>query len=225
VEVNWIKTHARIAAGVAAAGLAGLVFLVVWFQPQTAFIDDVVNDTIPVVASEQLASSDDGGQTTDDGTEAESETPQADPAEPDELEEEMDDEMEDAEEAVTEPAAGEVPPSFPLTLGEGAFIDLAHTGTGAVKVIELEDGTRILRFEDLDVLNGPDLRVILSPSALVEDDGAYDDGVFFDLGPLKGNKGNQNYEIPPEIDLDDFATVAIWCRRFNVSFNAAPIGS
>jgi hypothetical protein len=213
VEVNWIKTHARIVAGVAAAGLAGLVFLVVWFQPQTAFIDDVVNDTIPVVASVQQDSNDDGSQTTDDGTEAESE-------------EEMDEDMEEeAEGAVTEPAAGEVPPSFPLTLGEGAFIDLAHTGTGVARVIELEDGTRILRFEDLDVLNGPDLRVILSPSALVEDDGAYDDGAFIDLGPLKGNKGNQNYEIPPEIDLDDFATVAIWCRRFNVSFNAAPIGS
>lgn len=211
--MNWIKTHARIVAGVAAAGLAGLVFLVVWFQPQTAFIDDVVNDTIPVVASVQQDSNDDGSQTTDDGTEAESE-------------EEMDEDMEEeAEGAVTEPAAGEVPPSFPLTLGEGAFIDLAHTGTGVARVIELEDGTRILRFEDLDVLNGPDLRVILSPSALVEDDGAYDDGAFIDLGPLKGNKGNQNYEIPPEIDLDDFATVAIWCRRFNVSFNAAPIGS
>ena len=131
----------------------------------------------------------------------------------------------ETDEAVTEPAAGEVPPSFPLTLGEGAFIDLAHTGSGTAKVIELEDGTRILRFEDLDVLNGPDLRVILSPSALVEDDGAYDDGSFVDLGPLKGNQGNQNYEIPPEIDLDDFATVAIWCRRFNVSFNAASIGS
>ncbi len=218
--MNWIKTHARIVAGVAAAGLAGLVFLVVWFQPQTAFIDDVVNDTIPVVASVQQDSNDDGSQTTDDGTEAESEMVDG------ESEEEMDEDMEEeAEGAVTEPAAGEVPPSFPLTLGEGAFIDLAHTGTGVARVIELEDGTRILRFEDLDVLNGPDLRVILSPSALVEDDGAYDDGAFIDLGPLKGNKGNQNYEIPPEIDLDDFATVAIWCRRFNVSFNAAPIGS
>jgi hypothetical protein len=211
--LNWIKAHTRIVAGAAAAGLAGLIILVVWFQPQTAFIDDVVNDTIPVVALEQQASSDDGSQTTDDGTEAEPE-------------EEMDEDMEEeAEEAVTEPAEGEVPPSFPLTLGEGTFIDLAHTGTGVVKVIELEDGTRILRFEDLDVLNGPDLRVILSPSALVEDDSAYDDGAFVDLGPLKGNKGNQNYEIPPEIDLDDFATVAIWCRRFNVSFNAALIRS
>jgi len=219
VDVNWIKTHARIVAGVAAVGLAGLVFLVVWFQPQTAFIDDVVNDTIPVVASEQQASSDDGSQTADDETEPESETPQADPAEPDEPE------QAEPAEVVTEAAEGEVPPSFPLTLGEGAFIDLAHTGTGAVTIIELEDGTRILRFEDLDVLNGPDLRVILSPSALVEDDGAYDDGAFVDLGPLKGNKGNQNYEIPAEIDLDDFATVAIWCRRFNVSFNAAPIRS
>ena len=221
--MNWIRTHVAIVAGGLAVGLAGLIFLVVWFQPQTAFINDVVNDTIPVAASDQDA---DGPvePATDESPEVESEIVESE-ASNGEPGGETDDEMDVAEGAVTEPAAGEVPPSFPLTLGEGTFIDLAHTGSGAVKVIELEDGTRILRFEDLDVLNGPDLRVILSPSALVEDDGAYDDGSFVDLGPLKGNKGNQNYEIPPEIDLDDFATVAIWCRRFNVSFNAAPIGS
>ena len=136
-----------------------------------------------------------------------------------------DDESEEDEDSVTAPASGVVPPSFPLTLSEGSFIDLAHTGTGIAKIIELEDGTRILRIEDLDILNGPDLRVILSPSELVDDDAAYDDGPFVDLGVLKGNKGNQNYEIPDDVDLDDFGTVAIWCRRFNVTFNAAPIGN
>jgi hypothetical protein len=112
-----------------------------------------------------------------------------------------------------------------LTLASGEFIDLAHPGTGTALVVELEDGSRILRFEDLDVDNGPDLRVILSTSELVDDDSAYDDGDFVDLGVLKGNQGNQNYEIPADVDLDNFATVAIWCRRFNVTFNAAPLTS
>jgi hypothetical protein len=207
VKVNWIRTHKGIVAGVAAVGVAGVVFLVVWFQPQTAFIDEVVDDTIPAAAPEQP---------TDEPTpQTSSEAPDS-AAEPPVPEEEMEDDM---EEPVQTPGAV----SYPLTLGGGAFIDLAHTGSGDVSIIELEDGTRILRFENLDVLNGPDLRVILSPSSLVDDDGAYDDGDFLDLGELKGNKGNQNYEIPPEFDLDDFATVAIWCRRFNVSFNAAPI--
>jgi hypothetical protein len=219
VEVNWIKSHVGVVAGIAAVGLGGIIFLVVWFQPQTAFIDDVVNDTIPGAASEQ-PSGDVEPPTSDNETatgaeNAETESEDGFGAEAP---------VEDSDESTTGPAPGELPPSFPLTLGEGAFIDLAHTGTGSVKIIELEDGKRILRIEDLDILNGPDLRVILSPSALVEDDGAYDDGVFVDLGPLKGNMGNQNYDIPPEIDIDDFATVAIWCRRFNVSFNAAPIG-
>ena len=216
--MNWIEEHARVVTGSAIIGIAGSIFAIVWFQPQTAFIDDVVNDTIPIAAASQQSSDDGGRPTTDDGRQPPTEQSGAEPTG------EMD-ETEQMEGAVTEPAAGETPPSFPLTLSEGAFINLAHTGTGVAIVIELEDGTRILRFEDLDVLNGPDLRVILSPSELIDDGGAYDDGAFVDLGELKGNKGNQNYEIPADIDLDDFATVAIWCRRFNVSFNAAPIGN
>ena len=42
-------------------------------------------------------------------------------------------------------------------------------------------------------------------------------------GDLKGNQGNQNYEVPAEVSLDDYLTVAIWCRRFNYTFNAAEI--
>ena len=213
--MNWIKEHARVVAGATVVGVAGLTFAIVWFQPQTAFIDDVVNDTIPVVAVSLQPTDDDGPEAEQSDAEATEGTEETDEME----------ETEQMEDAATEPAEGEPPPSFPLTLSEGFFIDLAHTGMGVAKIIELEDGTRILRIEDLDVLNGPDLRVILSPSELVDDDGAYDDGAFVDLGELKGNKGNQNYEIPPELDLDDFATVAIWCRRFNVSFNAAPIGN
>lgn len=86
----------------------------------------------------------------------------------------------------------------------------------------LPDGSRVLRFEDLDVSNGPDLRVILSTSPLVADRGAYDEE-FFDIGELKGNRGNQNYDIPAEVDLGAYTSLAIWCRRFNYTFNAAPL--
>ena len=33
--------------------------------------------------------------------------------------------------------------------------------------------------------------------------------------------GAQNYELPADIDLDEYTTVAIWCVRFGVAFNAA----
>ena len=199
--MQWVKTHKGIVGVAAAIGVAGLVFVMVWFQPQALFIDDVVDETIPQAAPTT---------TTPDAGDAPAPTSTTTP-------------QTNGDASTSEPAPGATPPAFPLTLTSGDFIDLAHSGTGTAAVIELEDGTRILRFENLDVDNGPDLRVILSATALVDDDGAYDDGDFLDLGVLKGNKGNQNYEIPADVDIDDYATVAIWCRRFNVTFNAAPL--
>ncbi len=46
---------------------------------------------------------------------------------------------------------------------------------------------------------------------------------YFDLGPLKGNIGNQNYEVPASADLSQYASVAVWCRAFGVLFSAAPL--
>lgn len=217
--MNWIKTHKSVVAIAGAIGLAGLVFAMVWFQPQAIFIDDVVNDTIPTAAPSTSPSNNTTEATED--TQAEADGEPEPPTEASASDDQMDDPPADTAAPPTTTAAL----TYPLTLAEGEFIDLAHTGSGIARILELEDGSRILRFEDLDVLNGPDLRVILSPSPLVEDDGAYDDGSFADLGPLKGNQGNQNYEIPPDLDLAEFATVAIWCRRFNVTFNAAPLDS
>ena len=48
-------------------------------------------------------------------------------------------------------------------------------------------------------------------------------GEFVDLGPLKGNKGNQQYEIPDDVDVADFTTVSIWCRAFSVGFAKADL--
>jgi len=46
---------------------------------------------------------------------------------------------------------------------------------------------------------------------------------FVDLGSMKGNKGNQNYEIPANIDVNKFRNVAIWCARFGVNFAQATL--
>jgi hypothetical protein len=202
--MDWIKQHKGISILAAATVVAGGTFVLVWFQPQALFIDEVVDDTLPTAQSGAPDPAD-TSTSTDTGGGAQTAPPDS---------------------AVTsELGPGETPPEFPLTLSTGEFIDLAHRGSGTASIIELEDGSRLLRFESLDIDNGPDLRVILSTSPLVDDDSAYDDGEFLDLGDLKGNKGNQNYEIPDDVDIDDYATVAIWCRRFNVTFNAAPIGS
>ena len=86
-----------------------------------------------------------------------------------------------------------------------------------MQVLTREDGVRVLRIEDLDTSNGPDVKVVLSP-----DPDGYADGAV-SLGTLKGNKGSQNYEIPDGVDLASFRSVVIWCKRFTVDFGVAPL--
>ena len=119
----------------------------------------------------------------------------------------------------------EAVPEGPMLLSSSEWISLGHPGTGTVLVYRQPDGSHVIRFEDLAVSNGPDLLVILSTSPLVDDQNAYSEVEFVSLGDLKGNKGNQNYEVPAEVSIGDYQTVAIWCRRFNYTFNAADLHS
>lgn len=116
------------------------------------------------------------------------------------------------------------PDDGPSVLSSGMFRSLEHDTTGTAKLIEQADGTLLLRFEDLDTSNGPDLVVILSQTPATEDDWyAYDDDPYLVVAPLKGNRGSQNYALPANVDLTRYRSVAIWCRRFTVSFAAAPL--
>ena len=119
----------------------------------------------------------------------------------------------------------EAVPEGPVLLSSSEWISLGHPGTGTVLVYRQPDGSHVIRFEDLAVSNGPDLLVILSASPLVDDQNAYSEVEYVSLGDLKGNKGNQNYEVPADVNIGDYQTVAIWCRRFNYTFNAADIHS
>ena len=112
-------------------------------------------------------------------------------------------------------------PRFEVIL-DGGFLSLEHESRGIARVLEDADGKRFLRFEEFETSNGPDLLVYLSakePSG--PDDWHGYDADFVDLGPLKGNVGNQNYEIPAGVDLEKYSTAVVWCRRFEVGFAAA----
>src|SRR5919108_1351060 len=100
----------------------------------------------------------------------------------------------------------------------GTFVgvnDGIHNAEGQAKVIKLSDGSNFVRLEDFRSTNGPDLYVYLST-----DKGNFD---FVNLGRLKGNVGNQNYEIPQGTDLSKYDTVLIWCQAFSVLFGSAEL--
>lgn len=110
----------------------------------------------------------------------------------------------------------------PVELRTGDLVSLDHGTSGRVRILELADGSRYLRFEGLRTDNGPVLRVYLSSNPSDGPEQAFDDD-YVDLGGLQGNLGDQNYAIPADIDPGDYASVVIWCDRFDSAFGAADL--
>ena len=102
----------------------------------------------------------------------------------------------------------------------GTFVSLDHATAGTVRVLDDGGGRRVVRLEGLATDNGPDLYLYLSTNPTDGEEQAFDDD-FVSLGRLKGNQGDQNYELPAGVDLDRYSSVVIWCDRFNSAFGAA----
>ena len=169
--------------------VAGVAFVLFWFQPQKLWIDDRVEEPIPVVAvADPPASS-----TSADATAA---SPASAP-----------------------PSSA---PPEPVEIARGNFVSLDHGTRGVARVLELADGSRVVRLEGLDTSNGPDLDLYVTTAPAAGEESAFDDE-YEHLGRLKGNQGDQNYDLPPGTDLARFATVLIWCDRFDSAFGAADL--
>jgi Electron transfer DM13 len=104
------------------------------------------------------------------------------------------------------------------TVYVGTFVgvnDGLHNSEGQAKVLKLSDGSNFLRLENFRSTNGPDLYVYLSTDKNASD--------FVNLGRLKGNVGDQNYEIPDGTDISKYDTALIWCQAFSVLFGSAEL--
>jgi hypothetical protein len=189
----WRRRWAIATAAVAV--VVGVVLALTVFEFQTLFIDQTVDERSPLF----------------------------EPAMPDDvLPEDTAAEMREAmaERPLTDEASDPDPMPQPQTIHRGTFMSRSHPTSGTALVIGDGGERRVLRFEDFRTDNGPALNVYLSTAApdspkneLVRD--------FVDLGPLKGNVGAQNYEVPAEVDLGRYRTVVVWCVRFAVAFGTA----
>lgn len=118
-------------------------------------------------------------------------------------------------ENMTEPAATTLGQTS-LLIGEFVGVnDGIHNAEGMAKVIQLDNAGVILRLENFKATNGPDLYVYLATDNSASD--------FVNLGRLKGNIGNQNYDIPEGTDFSKYHTVLIWCQAFSVLFGSAEL--
>lgn len=196
-----MKASSRITIAATMAIVIGSAF---YFEPWTLFTSSTIDEDLP--------------QTTQSLDTAES-----DP------ETSSDTQTEELNSAANVPAEEPEPaPSvdYPITLSSGELISHEHETSGTVKILELEDGSRVLRLEDLKTSDGPQLEVWITNAPVIEGfDGwfVFDDDIYQSLGDLKATEGNQNYEIPAELKLEDFSSLSIWCSRFAVSFGAASL--
>jgi hypothetical protein len=176
----------------AALVIALVVFVLVWFEPQKLFIDERVEDPLPTAAPEPAA------QATPSTTTA---TPSP---------------------TTDTPTTTTAEPAVPIDVARGTFISRGHGTSGTVRVLDVGDGTSVVRLEGLATDNGPDLYLYLTANPAAGDEGAFDDD-HVNLGRLKGNLGDQNYDLPAGTDLTRYRTVVIWCDRFNSAFGAADL--
>jgi hypothetical protein len=111
------------------------------------------------------------------------------------------------------------------TLETGSFHGKVHGTSGRATIYEEGDGKRVLRLTNFKTSNGPDVHVVLIAAKDADDNANFlkSSTERVELGLLKGNEGDQNYEIPSDTDLSKFQTVSIYCERFNANFGAAPL--
>ena len=120
-------------------------------------------------------------------------------------------------------AALAAPLSMPVKVAEGAFRGVAHETKGTASIYRLPEGKQVLRFSGFETSNGPDVHVYLVAAADANDDATVKNAGFIDLGSIKGNIGDQNYDLPAGVDLGKYRAVTVWCKRFGVNFATAPL--
>ncbi len=106
------------------------------------------------------------------------------------------------------------------TIASGAFESYAHETTGIAQILQVSGKRSVLRLSNFKTSNGPDVHVFLVKSSDPKD---IKSGSYLDLGSIKGNLGDQNYDLPDDLNLADYNAVNIWCSRFSVRFGGASL--
>ena len=201
---NWISSHRPLSVVIAALVVIPGV-AVAWWLGSPLFIDKTVDEEFPALMNAVMPAGMEMAQ-----AQATMEAAMNDPTE-------VQEEMMEAMGAMLAPEA--------VKVGQFRDADSFHKGSGDATIYDLGTDGFVLRFEDFNVTNGPDLRVLLTthPDPMGRADVHADDVTYVELGKLKGNIGNQNYLIPGDVNVDDQHSVVIYCKPFQVVFAVAPL--
>ena len=107
--------------------------------------------------------------------------------------------------------------------GSFGVVDAIHKGEGQATFYRLPNGSTVLRLENFRVTNGPDLYVYLSGHPAPRTSAELHQAPDYEVAVLKGNVGDQNYELPTDLDLAGVQSVVIYCKRFTTVFSTAEL--
>lgn len=115
----------------------------------------------------------------------------------------------------------------PQLLYTGHLEGKLHETKGRATIYKDPNGHEYLRLTDFSTSNGPDVHVVLAQS---DDEHLRQETVTGDfdnieLGALKGNQGDQNYDLLGMVDLEKYNAVVIYCERFHAVFGTATLAS
>ncbi len=111
----------------------------------------------------------------------------------------------------------------------GTFVPGEHDTAGAAELTQTESGFIVTFSDDFQTVeNAPDPFVVLHTSEDVigsTEPPAFplQESDYVEIAPLKSSSGAQEYVIPAEVDIDEYASVVVWCREFNASFASAQL--
>ncbi len=201
-----------------------------WWLISPLFIDQVVDEPFPRAAMAVIPQDMTPAEVEEVMMEAESEDNPVDEAMPEMTTSTVtraasDSTVESTETTVVEQAESQPEATGPVAVATGQLMDADdfHRGSGEVTVYRLEDGAHVLRLEDIEVTNGPDLHVIVAPAHGINNRDALQSAGYIDLGSLKGNIGSQNYDFPADYQIPGQMTVVIYCVPFRVIFTTAAL--
>ncbi len=105
-------------------------------------------------------------------------------------------------------------------LASGDFQKSEHPTSGNAQIV-MQNGKKYLKLDSsFQSDSGPDLFVILHRQASPKSYGKAD---YVNLGRLKKVSGQQMYSIPSGVNIGNFKSVVIWCKKFNATFGFAPL--
>jgi len=112
-----------------------------------------------------------------------------------------------------------------VPLYTGRLESREHPTSGRATIYKDGSGKAYLRLTDFATSNGPDVHVVLAKAQEPVMSKVIVPGnlEYVELGSLKGNQGDQNYDVPASTDLEKYQAVAIYCERFHAIFGVTKL--